>query len=654
MGLEIKLLGPWETTANGVPVRLTGERRIGVLARLALSAGQPVAAEELLTQVWGEHTATTAGKQLHIVVSKLRGSLGPYRDVIETVSGGYQLNLACEHVDAHRFTLLGRRARAARARGDITMAGELFQRALALWRGDALAGMTASWARVESARLEEERLTTLEDHADLRLAAGDHDAVVPVLTAHAEAHPLRERPRAQLMLALYRAARASEALAVYEDTRRVMADELGIEPGVALRGLRRAVLRRDPALHLAAPAQRTTLAKPVIPIELPADTRAFTARTTETAWLHRTLTDTVSGLPDAATVDGTVPGPPAVAAVHGPGGMGKSALAVHAAHAVAGRFADGVLYVDLRGATAGVQPLSPYEALSRLLRSLGLGGAAIPATLEEATARYRSLTSTRNLLVLLDDALDATQVRPLIPAGPSCAVIVTSRQIMASLDGASHLRLTGLEPDDATELFARIADPGRLRAEPDAARRIIRQCGGLPLALRIAAARLAAHSGRTLTALADQLADPDRRLDALEHADLAIRDSIAVSLEHLPAEPVGHDAAHTFLMLGLLETPTHTVPAASALTDWPEHRAETALNHLLDARLLEPAGPGRYRMHDLIRLYAREQAVLHVPEPVRITATLRAFHHFAAQDAPVYRRYVPASGGPLVIDAYHR
>lgn len=631
MGLKIKFLGPWEATANGEPVKVAGTRRVGVLARLASSAGQPVPAEELLTQVWGQSTATTAGKQLHIVVSKLRGVLSPHQgdDIIATVSGGYQLNLACERIDAHLFTLLAHQARTARAQGEIARADTLFQRALALWRGNALADITASWAQVESARLEEEHRTALEDHSDLRLAAGDHHALVPALTAHVETHPFRERPRAQLMLALYRASRSSEALAVYQETRRVMVDELGIEPGAVLRRLQQAVLRRDPALDLTSPAQRTTLTEPVIPAELPADTRAFTARATEIAWLHKSLTDTVGGSP-------------AVAAIHGPGGIGKSALAVHAAHAIADHFADGVLYVDLRGATAGFQPLSPIEALSRVLRSLGLDGAAIPPTLDEAADRYRSLTSTRNLLVILDDAFDASQVRPLIPAGPACAVIITSRQIMASLDMPRHLHLTGLDHADAAALFARLVDPGRVCAEPEAARQIVRQCSGLPLALRIAAARLAARPDRTLSHLADQLANPGRRLDALEHADLSMRDSIAVSLQHLPKEPAGHDAAHAFFLLGLLETPTHTVAAASALTDWPEHRAEAALNHLLDARLAESAGPGRYRMHDLIRLYAGEQAARHVPEPVRITATRRAFHHYlvTAKNAPRARRTV--------------
>jgi DNA-binding SARP family transcriptional activator len=609
MGLEIKILGPWEIAANGEPVVLAGERRIGVLTRLALSAGQPVPAEQLITQVWGESTATTAGKQLHIVVSKLRGLLSPHQDdeIIATVSGGYQLNLPRERIDAHLFSLLARRARAARARAEIATADGLFHQALALWRGDALAGVTAPWVQAESARLEEERLSTLEDHVDLRLAAGDHDAVVPVLTAHVEANPLRERPRAQLMLALYRASRPSEALAVYLETRRVVADELGIEPGLALRRLQQAVLRQDAALDLPAPAQRATLAKPVIPTELPAGIRAFTARATEIAWLHRTLTDTRPGLPG-------------VAAVHGPGGVGKSALAVHVAHAVADRFADGVLYVDLHAATAGLQPLSPFDALARLLRSLGLDGAAIPPTLDEAAARYRSLTSTRNLLVVLDDALDAGQVRPLVPAGPACAVIITSRLIMASLDSASHLQLTRLDHADATTLFVRLAGPGRVRGEPEAVQQIVRQCGGLPLALRISAARVAARPDRTLSCLADQLTDPDHRLDALEHADLAIRDSIAVSLQHLLREPAGHDASHAFFMLGLLETPIHTAAGTSALTGWPERRAEAALNHLVDARLLESAGPDRYWMHDLIRLHAREQAARHLPRPLSAAA----------------------------------
>lgn len=598
MGLEIKFLGPWEVRADGEPLRLTGERRVGVLAKLALNAGRPVSAEELLIQVWGRSTATTAGKQLHIVVSKLRSLLASHRydDLITTVSGGYQLNLARERVDATLFTLLAEQARTAQAQGELARADALFQRALSLWRGEALADVTASWAEFESARLEEQRLTTLEDHMDLRLAGGDHYALLPALTAHTATHRLRERPRAQLMLALYRASRPSEALGVFHETRRLMVEELGIEPGAALSQMQQAVLRRDPTLDLVSPAQRTSLGRPVIPAELPSDTPAFTARAGEIAWLRRSLTD-------------ASPQSPAVAAVHGPAGVGKSALAVHVAHSVADRFADGVLYVDLHAVTPGLPPLSSFEALSRLLRSLGLGRSAVPPTLDGAAARYRSLTSTRNLLVVLDNALDSAQIRPLIPAGPGCAVVITSRQIMASLDLPGHLRLTRLGHADGAELFTRLTEPGRVAAEPQAARQIVRWCGGLPLALRIAAARLAARPDRALAQLARQLADPERRLDALEHADLSMRDSLAAAFQQLPGEPAGSDAVHAFSVLGFLDNLTHTASDVSAFTGWPEHRAEAALNHLLDVRLVESAGPGRYWLPGLIRLYARERAV---------------------------------------------
>jgi tetratricopeptide (TPR) repeat protein len=419
------------------------------------------------------------------------------------------------------------------------------------------------------------------------------------------------------MLALYRAGRSSEALAVYQEARRVMIQELGIEPGTALRRLQQAVLARDPVLDLTAPAQDATFGDAVAPAELPADTRAFTARDAELAWLDKALTESEAGTP-------------AIVAIGGPGGIGKSALAVHLAHAVAGRYTDGVVYIDLHGATDGLRPLSPLEALGRLLRSLGLDGSAVPATVDEAAVRYRSLTSARNVLIILDNALDTRQVRPLIPAGSGCAVVITSRQVLTSVDGASQLNLSALDPSDSTALLARIAGPGRVHAEPEAAGRIVRLCGGLPLALRIAAARLAARPDWTLSYLADRLADATRRLDTLEYADLAVRAGIAVSLHHLKEEPTGQDAAHLFALLGLLDAPVHTPAAVAALADRPERTVEAALDRLLDARLLEPAGPGRYRMHDLVRLYAREQADDLVQESDRAAATRRALHHYLA------------------------
>ncbi|RVX40023.1 DNA-binding SARP family transcriptional activator [Nonomuraea polychroma] len=619
MELEIKILGPWQVVAGGEPLRLAGQRRIGVLARLAVSAGLPVTAQQLVTDVWAGTWAATADKQLHIVVSKLRELLAPHvgGEIIETVPGGYVLTLPRDNIDAHLFIRLVRRARTARAHGAAAAADSLFRQALALWRGTALAEVTAPWAQIESTRLEEERLAAFEDHVDLRLATGRHHAVVPDLVPHVEANPLRERPRAQLMLALYRAARPSEALEVYQEGRRVAVAELGIEPGAELRKLHGAVLSRDPVLDLATPAQETVLGEPVAPAELPADTRAFTARTEEVAWLRDVLARPAQGVP-------------AVAAIDGPGGIGKSALAVHAAHAVADRFTDGVVYVNLHGATAGLPPLSSIEALRQLLRSLGLDGTAVPAEPDEAAARYRSLTAACNLLVILDNALDAAQVRPLIPAGADCAVVVTSRDVLGSLDNAHHLHLAGLTDAEAVTLLARIAGPARVQAEPGAAERIIRLCGGLPLAVRIAGARLASRPDWALADLAERLADATRRLDTLQYADLAVRAGIAVSHQHLREEPAGQDAARVLTMLGLLDTPTHTPAATAALTGWPEHRAEAALDRLRNARLLESAGPSRYRLHDLIRLYTREQAARELPEPDRAAAVHRALHHYLA------------------------
>lgn len=544
MGLEIRFLGPWQITTDDHVVKLAGQRRIGVLARLALDTGQAVHADRIISDVWAGSSAATAAKQLHIVISKLRETLVPHggEDIIETVPGAYRLTLNRDRVDAHLFTKLALRARAARAQDATATADALFRQALGLWRGPALAEVDASWARIEAGRLEEERLAVLEEHVDLRLAAGDHRAVAAELAAHVKAHPLRERPAAQLMLALYRDARSSEALAVYQDTRRVMVEELGIEPSNELRRLHQAILIRDPVLDLSAPAQDVTLAEPVVPAELPGDTQAFTARATEMERLRAAL---VTGGGSVITV------------IDGPGGIGKSALAVHVAHAVSGRFTDGVVYVNLHGSTAGLAPLTSIEALRHLLRSLGLDGTAIPADPSEAAARYRSLTATCNLLVILDNARDVRQVRPLIPGGAGCRVLITSRDPLAVLDNAHHLHLGTLDDSDAAALLTRVVGADRVRAEPEATAEIVRLCGGFPLALRIAGARLAARPDRAISDLAIRLADATRRLDLLEYADLAVRAGIAVSHQHLREEPAWRDAAHLLALLGLLELPTH-------------------------------------------------------------------------------------------------
>ncbi|WP_378784821.1 BTAD domain-containing putative transcriptional regulator [Nonomuraea fastidiosa] len=608
MGLEIKLLGPLVVEAGGTAVAITGRRRVGVLVRLALDAGRAVAAESLLTDVWASSSAATAGKQLHIVVSKLRETLAAHgaAEAIETVPGGYRLAVERDRVDVHAFAHLAEQARAAWADGAAATADVLFRRALELWRGPALPELDAHWAVIEAERLETERLGVLEDHAELRLATGDHRALAVDLIAHVREHPLRERLAGRLMLALYRDGRAPEALDVYRRLRQAMVEELGLEPGEDIRRLHQAVLAGDPELDL--PGERR--AWHVRPAELPADVQAFTARAAEVARLRA---DLLSDSP--------------VTVIDGPGGIGKSALAVHVAHLVADRFTDGVIYVDLHGSTDRLAPLDPAQALRRLLRSLGLDGAAIPSDAEEAAARYRSLTAASNLLVILDNARHVRQIRPLIPAGPRCRVLITSRHPLATLDGARHLHLGGLGDADAAALLARIVGVDRVEAEPEAAREIVRLCGGFPLALRIVAARLAARPDRPLSHLAVRLADAARRLDLLEYADLAVRASLAVSHQQLHEEPAGRDAAHLLCLLGHADLPACTPPATAALAGWPEHRAEDALEHLVDARLLERAGPDRYRLHDLVGLYAREQDI---PGEERKSAAGRMLQHYLA------------------------
>ncbi|GAA2213055.1 transcriptional regulator AfsR [Nonomuraea monospora] len=667
MTLEIRYLGPWQVLAGDEPVRLAGRRRIGLLARLALDAGRVVHAERLLTDIWGDNSAATATKQLHIVVSKLRQTFAPHitEEIIQTTSNGYRLALDPDRIDAHLFARL---ARSARTSQTPATADALYREALGLWRGEPLAELTEPWARIEAARLEEEHRTVWEDHADLRLAAGDHHALAADLAAHVRAHPLRERPAAQLMLALHRAGRPSEALAVYQDTRRITITELGLEPGAELRRLHQAVLAKDPALDLPTPAQQTALGLPASAqqtalglraparqttparqtvlgeqrpmADLPADTHAFTARTTEIDALRTAL----------GPADG-----PAITVIDGPGGIGKSALTIHVAHAMAGRFTDGVLYLNLHGSTPGLDPLTPAQALRHLLRSLGLDGAAVPADAGEAAARYRSLTASGDLLVILDNARDVRQIRPLIPAGPRCRVLITSRDPLVTLDNAHHLHLGTLTPTEAVALLSRLAGPDRVRAAPQAAARVAHLCGGFPLALRIVGARLAARPDWTLPDLETRLADATRRLDVLQYADQAVRASIAVSHHHLREEPAGRDAAHLLPLLGLLGLPTHTPAATAALTGWPAHRAEAALERLQDARLLEPAGPDRYRFHDLVGLYARERAH-DLSSPERTAAVRQALHHYLTtlwlagtklNDDPVLRCPVELPANPF-------
>jgi tetratricopeptide (TPR) repeat protein len=351
-----------------------------------------------------------------------------------------------------------------------------------------------------------------------------------------------------------------------------------------------------------------------VPAELPSGTASFTGRRAEVEELGKLLQS--AGARESA----------AVMVVDGSAGVGKSALTIHVAHKSAARFPDGQLYVNLQGATPGLAPLEPAEVLGRFLRALGMNGKDIPQTTEEAAARYRSLTSNKRLLVVMDNAASATQVKPLIPASSRCAMIITSREMLATIDGADHMHLDILSAHEATALLEQFVGAARVASEPDAATTIAQQCGFLPLALRIAGARLAARPKWPLRALADRLTDERTRLNELQLGDLAVRASFMISYQALRAtfSQAGIATARIFRLLGLWEGPDVEVGVAAALADRTPAEAQESLELLVDAQLLETPSPGRYRMHDLLRLFAREHAISDEAESDRVQALGRA------------------------------
>ncbi|MBB6549242.1 AfsR/SARP family transcriptional regulator [Nonomuraea rubra] len=587
--MDFKILGPIEVrTSLGRPIALGRRKQRVLLAALLLNTGKAIPSRRMLDWLWGERAPATAESNLYTYISALRKVLGsPSR--IEAGSNGYMLRVTPGEVDVTLFEDLAAQGQLALSAGRHDVALERLTRALCLWRGESVLEELPLPAtlRCEAARLERLRATVVDASLEARLALGLHGEVLADLEALTRRDPLNERLRAQLMLALYRCGRRADALTVYQSARMTLAAEIGIDPGPDLVRMHQRILADDPALTPppVVAARRT-------PAELPIGSAAFTGRTTEISRL-RTMLITGSGTT-------------AISAITGAAGVGKSALAVHVAHQVAGHFPDGRLYVDLHGSTPGVAPLNPADVLARLLRSLGDGtvaGSGGRFDVDEAAARFRSLTDGRHLLLLLDNARDAAQVRPLLPASPTCRVLVTARRMLTSLDAASHFRLGVMAEDETATLLGRLIGEERVAAEQRAARAIVRLCAGLPLAIRIAAARLIARPGLSLRALADRLAVEDHRLSELQADDQAVRAYFMMSYRSLDAE-----SSRLFRLLSLLGGGAISVAAAAALADRPEPRTADLLDHLVEAQLLESCGHERYRMHDLLCLFARERA----------------------------------------------
>ncbi|MBG0854505.1 tetratricopeptide repeat protein [Streptomyces spinoverrucosus] len=616
VALRFGVLGPVRAWRGDEPLATGSPQQRALLAALLLREGRTATAAQLIDALWGEEPPSQALAAVRTYASRLRKALDP--EVLVSESGGYAIRSVGDGaLDLAVAQELAADAEKARAAGDLGRARELLGRALALWDGEALAGVPGPYADTQRVRLEEWRLQLLESRLDMDLEQGRHAEAVSELTALTAAHPLRERLRELLMLALYRSGRQAEALAVYADTRRLLADELGVDPRPGLRELQQRILTADPGLAEPSAPVAEPAAPPVRPAQLPATVPDFTGRASFVAELSEVL----------ASAEGRVM---AVSALAGIGGVGKTTLAVHVAHQARSAFPDGQLYVDLRG--AGPRAAEPETVLGSFLRALGTADSAIPDSLQERAALYRSVLDGRRVLVLLDNARDAAQVRPLLPGTEGCAALVTSRVRMVDLAGAHLVDLDVMSPDEALSLFTKIVGEERVAAEREAALDVVAACGFLPLAIRIAASRLAARRTWTVSVLAAKLADERRRLDELQAGDLAVKATFELGYGQLePAQ------ARAFRLLGLADGPDISLAGAAAVLDLAVEDAEDLLESLVDTSLLESAAPGRYRFHDLVRLYARACAERDEhPPSERDAAMSRLLDFYLATAAAVY------------------
>nr|WP_172388048.1 BTAD domain-containing putative transcriptional regulator [Streptomyces sp. MNP-20] len=609
------MLGPVRAWLGEQQLSTGSPQQRALLAALLLRDGRTATASELIDAIWGEEPPSQALAAIRTYASRLRKVLPPGALVSE--SGGYAVRAAEGALDLAEAETLSAVAERARAQGDLCQARALVNKALSLWDGEPLANVPGPYADAQRTRLEEWRLQLVEARLDMDLEQGCHAESVSELTALTAAHPLRERLRELLMLALYRSGRQAEALAVYADTRRLLADELGVDPRPGLQELQQRILTADPALaEPSAPAAEPS-AGVIRPAQLPATVQDFTGRVS----FVKELSDILS------TAEGRVM---AVSALAGIGGVGKTTLAVHVAHAARPHFPDGQLYVDLQG--AGPRVAEPETVLGAFLRALGTADPDIPDTLEERAALFRSVLDGRRVLVLLDNARDAAQVRPLLPGTEGCAALVTSRTRMVDLAGAHLVDLDVMSPDEALQLFTKIVGEERVASEREAALDVVAACGFLPLAIRIAASRLAARRTWTVSTLAAKLADERRRLDELQAGDLAVEATFELGYGQL--EPV---QARAFRLLGLADGPDISLTAAAAMLDLAPEDAEDLLESLVDTSLLESAAPGRYRYHDLVRLYARACAERdELPPSEREAALSRLLDFYLASAARVY------------------
>ncbi|MEU7855868.1 BTAD domain-containing putative transcriptional regulator [Nonomuraea sp. NPDC049141] len=622
--MEFRLLGAFELVVGGQSVDLGPAKQRILFASLAVDAGHPVPTETLIDRIWDDAPPREPRKVLHTYVARSRRVLERARHpedgqlALERRADGYQLIMDLDRIDLHRFRRLVERARAHHRRRPERAA--LFAEAVGLWRSAPLDGMSGAWAARVREGLRQQRLGALTDWAEAELELGRYSPVIERLEELIVHYPLAESLVVRLIQALSLAGRGAEALEVYARACRRIDDELGAQPGPELRSLHTAILRGE-AVTLAAGAptapsvpepQDVHVSERPQPAQLPAEVQAFAGRT---GYLNR-LDDLLG------------PGRVRVSVIAGIAGVGKTALTMRWAHRVRHRFGDGQLYVNLRGFDPGGSCVGAAEALAGFLDALGVPPDRVPADPDRQAGLYRSLLADRRMLVVLDNARDAEQVRPLLPGAPGCLVVVTSRNQLSGLvasEGAHPLRLDPLSDAEAHELLVHRLGPARMAAEPQAVDEIIARCAGLPLALVIVAARAATHPAFPLTALAGELSDARGRLDALAGQDAATDPRAVFSWSYDALSPA---AARLFRFLGVLTGPDLAPPAAASLAGVAVDEVRPLLAELAGAHLIIEHQPGRYTLHDLLRAYTVELVHAIDTEPDRQEAFRRLLDHY--------------------------
>ncbi|MCO1581169.1 tetratricopeptide repeat protein [Crossiella sp. SN42] len=612
--MEFRVLGPLEAVLDGRSLPLGTPRARTVLGILLANAGAIVSIDRIAEELWPQGTAVDTKAEIYAYVSRLRCALGQRKGGPAWLlrrSPGYLLSLRPGELDLHRFEALVEQARMARSAGRLEACLARYREALGLWRGEPFAGVTATpMLAAESARLAEYRLLTQEELADCVLEhGGGRGDLVAELSALAAANPLRERLHALLMRALCRAGRPAEALRVHQELRTALAEELGVDPGPEIGELHERILHGECEPPPQRPAARVSARRN----DLQADIVDFTGRQEEMRRL-------VATLPETDRPGGTAL---VITAIDGMAGVGKTTLAVHAAHQLATHFPDGSLFIDLHAHTAGHEPTDPAAALDTLLRAIGVAGEKIPERLDARAALWRAELADKRLLLVLDNAASAAQVRPLLPGTAGCLTLVTSRRRLTDLDTAQTLSLDVLPREAAADLFTRTVDHPPATAEAAAVAEVVELCGRQPLALRIAAARLRARPAWTAAHLATRLRDERRRLTELAAGDRCVGTAFSLSYRQL-----AHTKARLFRFLGLVPGPDFDVRVAAALADLPVPETEDLLEELVDVHLVQQPTPGRYQFHDLLRHYARRAAQEEESEPARAAALERMYEHY--------------------------